>query len=159
LRSFVQQGGTLVCLDSSGQLAIEAFDLPVKDVVRGAAPGDFFCPGSIVRLQVDTTQPLAFGMPEETAAFFAQGAVYEADPSKAGAATVRVVARYAAKDVLMSGWLEGESRMAGRAAVLEVPRGNGRVVLMGIRSQHRAQSLATFRFLFNALVVPAEKKR
>lgn len=151
LQEFVEAGGTLVCLDSSGQLAIDRLKLPVRDAVRGVAPDDFFCPGSLVRIEVETGQPLAFGVPPETAAFFAQGAAYEADTAKPGAERVRTLARYAPKDVLMSGWLEGEGKMAGRAAVMEVPSGSGRVVLMGIRPQHRAQSLATFRFLFNPL--------
>ena len=43
--------------------------------------------------------------------------------------------------------------MAGRGAVVEAKSGGGRVVLMGIRPQHRAQSLGTFRFLFNALYI------
>jgi hypothetical protein len=81
------------------------------------------------------------------------GAVFEMDWSKPGAQSTRFVARYAEKNVLMSGWLEGEGRIAGRGAVVEAKSGNGRVVLMGIRPQHRAQSLATFRFLFNALYV------
>ena len=109
-------------------------------------------PGRSSASRLTAAQPLAFGVPAETAAFFAQGAVYEPDAAKPGANRIRTVARYAAKDVLMSGWLEGESRIAGRAAVVEVSSGAGRVILMGIRPQHRAQSLATFRFLFNALL-------
>jgi hypothetical protein len=159
LKAFVQGGGTLVCLGSSGQFAIDTLNLPVKDVVRGAPPDDFFCPGSIVKLDVDNAQPLAFGLPAETGAFFAAGAVYEMDWSKPGADGVRMVARYAAKDVLMSGWLEGEGRMAGRGAVVEARSGGGRVILMGIRAQHRAQSLGTFRFLFNTLFVEEGRRK
>jgi hypothetical protein len=155
LRAFVEGGGTLVCLDSSGQLAIEVLDLPVKDLVRGLPPDAFFCPGSLVRLEVDVSQTAAFGTPAETAAFFAHGAVYDVDTAKPGANRARAIARFAHKDVLMSGWLEGEGRMAGAAAVMEVGAGKGRVLLMGIRPQHRAQSLATFRFLLNALYIPA----
>jgi len=151
IKEFVQAGGTLVCLDSSGQFAIDALNLPVKDTVRGAPPEEFFGPGSIVRLEVETGQPLAFGVGAEAGAIFSHGAVYEMDWSKPGAQSARFVARYAQKNVLMSGWLEGEGRIAGRGAVVEAKSGAGRVVLMGIRPQHRAQSLGTFRFLFNAL--------
>ncbi len=158
LRAFVRAGGTLVCLGASGSLAIGAFDLPVRDLASDDER--LFVPGSIVRLDLDPKQPLAFGMPQETAAFFAFSSVFAsasaagptaayADPSLA--AGVRTIARYGSEDVLLSGWLEGEDRIAGRAAVVEAPIGEGRVVMFGFPVQHRGQSLATFRLLFNAL--------
>jgi hypothetical protein len=158
LRAFVRGGGTLVCLGASSGLAIGAFDLPVRDIARENER--LFVPGSIVRLQLDSTQPLSFGLPQETAAFFAFSSVFAsasaagpgatyADPSTA--AGVRTIAHYGREDVLLSGWLEGEDMIAGRAAILEAPVGEGRVVLFGFPVQHRAQSLATFRLLFNAL--------
>jgi hypothetical protein len=153
LKQFVEGGGTLVTLDSSGELALSTFALPVKDVVKGLPAEQFFCPGSLLRLELDPANPLAFGMPKETAAFFAFSSAFE--PQATGASgesgVVRVVGRYAANDVLMSGWLEGESAIAGKSAVLEARVGQGRVVLLGFRAQHRAQSHATFRLLFNAL--------
>ena len=150
LKAFVQEGGSLVCLDQSCELAITALNLDIRDVAREA--GDkFFCPGSIVRIELDPAQPLAYGMPRETAGFFAFSAAYR--PS-AGTATI---ATYGQKDVLLSGWLEGEQAIAGQAAVVEAKAGAGRVVLLGFRVQHRGQSLATFRLLFNALFTsPAE---
>ena len=62
-----------------------------------------------------------------------------------------VVARYPNTSVLASGWLKGEDLMAGRAAVVVVDMNPGRVVLFGLRPQHRAQTHATFPLLFNAL--------
>jgi len=149
LKAFVQEGGTLVCLAGSAQLAIDALALPVKDVVRGLPASQFFCPGSLLRLDVDAAQPLGFGMLEKNAAFFSSNSAYEVAP---GAAGVRVAARYGAKDLLLSGWLEGEQAIAGRPAVVEVKAGAGEAVLIGFRAQHRGQSLATFRFLFNAIL-------
>ena len=144
LKAFVQEGGTLVCLDQSCELAISALNLDIRDVAREA--GDkFFCPGSIVRLELDPAQPLAYGMPRETAGFFAFSSAFR---PAAGATTV---ATYGQKDVLLSGWLEGEQAIAGQAAVVEAKAGAGRVVLLGFRVQHRGQTLATFRLLFNAL--------
>ena len=100
-------------------------------------------------------------MPSETAAVFAYSAAYEvrSTPSEtaqghAGAPAVpnlQVVGRYAARDLLMSGWLQGESVIADRAAVIDARVGLGRAVLIGFRAQHRGQSLATFRLLFNAI--------
>jgi hypothetical protein len=147
LDAFVRAGGTLVCLDQAGGLAIDAFKLPVKDVAR--EPRDrFFCPGSILRIELDPSQPLAYGLPAQTAGFFSSSSAYEVLP---GASNVETVARYGARDLLISGWLEGEQVIAGRAAVVSAAVGAGRVVLFGFRVQHRGQSLATFRLLFNAI--------
>ena len=46
--------------------------------------------------------------------------------------------------------------MAGRAAVVEVNMRPGRVVLFGLRPQHRAQTHATFPLLFNSLYISAD---
>lgn len=148
LVQFVEAGGTLVTLDSASDLAVEALSLPVKNVVRDAPPDRFFCPGSLLRLELEPTEPLAFGMPAQTAAFFAFSHAYDAGGSSA---SVRTIGRYGSKDVLLSGWLEGEAVIAGKSAVLEARVGQGRAVLLAFRAQHRGQSHATFRLLFNAL--------
>jgi hypothetical protein len=145
LDAFVRTGGTLVCLDQSCALAIDAFKLPIRDVAK-TTRDQFYCPGSILRLDVDTSQPLAYGMPSHTAGFFASSSAYEA--SGAG---VQTAARYADKDLLISGWLQGESVIAGRSAVVQATVGSGRIVLLGFPVQHRGQWLATFRLLFNAI--------
>jgi hypothetical protein len=145
----------LVCLDSSAQLAIDALKLPVKNVVQGLPADQFFCPGSIVRLDLDASQPIGFGMFEKNAAFFSSGSAYEVGDGPG----VRVIARYGAKDILLSGWLEGEQVIAGRPAVVEAKAGLGRVVLIGFRAQHRGQSLATFRLLFNAILTGGRETR
>jgi len=147
LDTFVMAGGTLICLDQSCALAIDAFKLPVRDVAR--VPRDqFFCPGSLLRIELDPSQPLSYGMPAHTSGFFAYSSAYEVSP---GATTVETIARYGARDLLVSGWLEGEPVIAGRAAIVSASVGAGRVVLFGFRVQHRAQSIATFRLLFNAI--------
>jgi hypothetical protein len=119
-------------------------------------PADkFFCPGSLIRLDVDTSQPLGFGMQPQTAAFFGFSSAW--DVSEAPGA--RVIARYGAKDILLSGWLEGEQVIAGQPAVVEMRAGAGRVLLIGFRAQHRAQSHATFRLLFNAIFTATVPRR
>jgi hypothetical protein len=158
LKQFVDEGGTLITLDSSSDVAIDALGLPVHNVVRGLKPGQFFVPGSILRLTLDSAHPLTFGMPAETAAFFAFGSAYDLAPATAAgsnsptvSSSPRIVGRFASSNVLMSGWIEGAEHIAGRGAIVEAPSGLGRAVLIGFRAQHRAQSHATFRLLFNAL--------
>ena len=151
LREFVEQGGTLVALDSSTNFAIAALDLPVTNVLEGLSIEQFYCPGSIVALDLATDEPLAFGMPPLSAAFFASSAAFQLVPGERTDG-VRVPAHYGQGELLLSGWLEGGEHLAGRAAVVDVPVGDGRAVLIGFRAQHRGQSDATFRLLFNALL-------
>jgi hypothetical protein len=146
LDAFVRSGGTLICLDQSCAFAIDTFKLPMRDVAR-ATRDQFYCPGSILRIDVDSSQPLAYGMPAHTAGFFASSSAYEATAN----AGVQTAVRYAGKDLLISGWLQGDAVIAGRSAAAQAPIGTGRIVLLGFPVQHRGQSLATFRLLFNAI--------
>ena len=155
LGDFVDAGGTLIALNQTCDLAIGALDLPVTDVLTDVAPTDFSAPGSLLRLQVDTAVALGAGMPAQTAAWFESGPAFEVgDPVRA-----RIVARYPSDTaaVLLSGWLLGASQLAGKAALVDVKRGRGHVVLFGFRPQYRGQSLATFPLLFNALRLAAAR--
>jgi hypothetical protein len=146
LRAFAEAGGVLVAVDHATELPLRSFRLPVRDVTANVRESDFFVPGSLVRLRVDPSQPLAYGLPAEISAFLANSPAFAADPPVRD----RVVARYPEQNVLMSGWLVGERILAGRAAVLDVPLGRGRVVLLGLRPAHRAQTHGTFKLLFNS---------
>lgn len=156
LRQFVDGGGTLIALDSASELAINLLGAPVKDVTRGLPPNEYFCPGSVIRLELDP-DPLTYGMPRETAGFCAFSGAFDVvppaatAPGGAAAPTARVVGRYARSGVLLSGWLEGERVIAGKGALVEIKSGQGRAILFAFRPQHRAQSHATFRLFFNAL--------
>ncbi len=151
LREFVEAGGTLVCLNRASNFAIEQLRLPVRDITAGLKRTEFYAPGSILRTQLDTTHPLAKGMPKESIAWVENSPVFElSDASEA--ARVHVIAWYPAdKDPLLSGWLLGSERLRGRAALVEVALGKGRVILFGFRPQYRGQSLATYPLFFNAL--------
>ncbi len=149
LRDFVDAGGTLVAFNQTCDLVIGALDLPVTDVLTDAGPSDFFAPGSLLRLIVDSSAALAAGVPAQTAAWYESGPAFDVrDPARA-----RILARWPADTaaVLLSGWLLGASRLAGKGALVDVRRGRGHVVLFGFRPQYRGQSLATFPLVFNAL--------
>ncbi len=150
LKAFVEAGGTLVALDSATGFAIEALGLKVKDALAGVASKDFFCPGSILRTTVDTSRPLAHGLPEMQPIWFESSPAFEV-------AQGHEVVRHAEGDALLSGWLLGGERLRGRAALVEVPLGRGRVVLFGFLPQYRAQSRATYVALLNALYLSAAR--
>ena len=147
LKKFVENGGKLVCFDDSCGMVIKRFGLPIKNVVDGVRRNEFYNPGSIVKLQVDTRNALARGLLDETPAYFSTSSAFEiSDRSR-----VTTVARYADKDALMSGWMLGEKFINGKTALAEASYGRGKIVLFAFRPQHRGQTFATFPFIFNAL--------
>jgi len=153
LADFVESGGTLVAVDDAADFAIGALGLPVRNVLSGVPTTAFYCPGSLLRLAVDPDAALTAGMPAELAAFFVRSRAFAVDPP--GRDRVRVLARYAAADVLMSGWINGPERVAGQAAVLDVASGQGRVVLLGFGPYFRGQPHGTFKFLLNPILESA----
>lgn len=152
LEAFVENGGTLVTFAEAGELPLEDFDLPVRDHVAGVWGNEFWAPGSTLRIEVDNTNPFAWGMPGNAlAAYLAGGQVYETVRG-AESANVRRLATYPERDILQSGWLLGEEMIADKAAIVAVDKGEGTVLLLGFRTQHRAQTHGTYKFLFNALM-------
>jgi hypothetical protein len=152
LQAFVQKGGTLVTFAQSGDLPIQRFGLPLRNVVAGLPSKEFWCPGSTLRVKFDNLNPLAYGMPSEGLATFLAGSqVYEIGGTDKGE-EIEILATYVDRDILQSGWLLGEAIIARKAAAVAVKHGAGKVVLLGFRPQHRAQTHGTFKLVFNALV-------
>ena len=152
LDAFVENGGMLVTFAEAGDLALDEFDIPVRNAVSGLSGDEFWSPGSTLHIDVDNEDPLAFGMPDRAlATFLAGGQVYETVPG-AQSSNVRRLATYPARDILQSGWLLGEEAIANKAAIVSVDKGQGSLLMLGFRAQHRAQTHGTFKFFFNALM-------
>jgi hypothetical protein len=154
LKQFVADGGTLVTMGSACDLAIDKLPIPLRNLKKGFTRDQHFAPGAILRLEVDTRHPLGFGMAADTYGFYINSPFFSVVEGFASQRTT-VVARYPNTNVIASGWLKGEELMAGRAAVVSIDMNPGRVVLFGLRPQHRAQTHATFPMLFNALYLSA----
>ena len=152
LEAFVRNGGTLITFAEAGDLPIEEFDLPVRNLVAGVPTRDFWAHGSTLKIDVENDRPLGYGMPDRAlAVFFGANQVYEVEAG-ARSQDVTRIASYADSDILQSGQLRGEDLITNRAAMVSVSHGQGDVVLIGFRTQHRAQTHGTFKFLFNALM-------
>jgi hypothetical protein len=151
LRDFVEEGGTLVALDSATLFAVDELQLPVKNALRDVPPGEFYCPGSILAARADPARPLAHGLPERTPVWFEGSPALVVEKGEA-------VLRYEDDDPLLSGWLVGGDRLKGKVALAEVPLGEGRVVLFAFRPQYRAQSRVTYAALLNALYLSAAER-
>ena len=177
LKKFVEDGGTIITLNEASQFAIDHLGVPVKNVLEGVPAKDFYCPGSILKIKVDTTSPITRGAPllsrdkgvalqtsffpevhglplhDESIAWVEGSLAFEPTGDNA-----RVIARFSdAKELLLSGWLLGGEKMANKGAIVEVKQGKGRVVMFAFRPQYRGQSIATLPFLFNAILMAAPR--
>jgi hypothetical protein len=152
LKKWVQEGGTLVALDTSANYVIRLLGLPVRNVLDKVSEEEFHCPGSMLRIRLDPENPLSYGMRSEEAVYFGDSPAFQTSPSDSRIGR-RVVASYPddAGEILVSGYLKGAKRLAKRAAVVDLSVGKGRVILIGFRAQHRAQPHRTFKLLWNAL--------
>ncbi len=170
IERYTAGGGTLICLDQSTGFAIEQFGLPVQDLTAGLTPNEFFIPGSLIRINVDVTNPLAYGMQPETAASFQRSRSFKKIiPQRKGEGgnentplapgpDVKEVVKYASKDLLMSGWAKGQDRyLKDKSAMMNVGYGKGHVILFGFRPQFRGQTHGTYKLLFNSIFSGAVK--
>lgn len=155
LKTFVQEGGTLVALDSACAYAVSELGLLVKDALAELGPSgddedgvsgsaEFYSPGAILETRVEGGSPIGHGLGATTPVWFESSPAFDV---RSG----RVVLRYPHANPLLSGWLLGEQFLRGKAALVDVAVGQGRVVLFGFRPQYRAQSWATYVPLLNAL--------
>ena len=154
LKSFVEDGGIMVTVNEACDLALKDFGVPARNVLDKIDPSKFFCPTSILKLAVDNQSPIGYGLPEETPAVFSSSVAMETWVPMSGDWDRKVVASYGEDGVLLSGWLTGEDIISRRAAVVDTQFKKGRIILIGVACQMRAQSHGTYKFLLNALLYP-----
>jgi Zinc carboxypeptidase len=153
LKQFVEQGGRLVAIEEATEFAIETFGLDVSNGVEGLRPVDFYVPGSIIELALDTTQALAKAVPDTVYGWYWGNSrtFVVRDPK------IHVIANYGPDNPVVSGWVLGSERLTSKPALLEAPVGRGSVVLFGFQPNYRGHSVATWPLLFNALTVPRRR--
>ncbi|MBN2430638.1 MAG: hypothetical protein JXQ27_04150 [Acidobacteria bacterium] len=152
LKAFIQSGGSVILMDSAWELAAKDFELPIANALAGLGDDKFSCPGSILRLHVDTTDPLAWGLPAESIIYFGRSPAFTTRIPPTRNIVRDVVAGFGERGPhLLSGYLKGGERLDRKAMIVRFQWDKGHVVVLGGRVQHRAQTTATFKFLFNAL--------
>ncbi|MBO6575181.1 MAG: hypothetical protein JJ896_07195 [Rhodothermales bacterium] len=159
VRAWVRGGGRLILQDSAVNwarqnelLTLEAkeFDLPLDGVAYedlGDTRGAQAIGGAIFELELDTTHPLAFGLPERLPVFRQGNTFYEApELSSAG------VGRYSDRGIL-SGYISDEklADLPGSAGVVVQQQGRGHVTAFMDRVYFRAFWHGSSRLLTNAI--------
>jgi len=144
---FVENGGRIITIGDATDFAIEAFDLGVRNGLDGIESQDFYIPGSILGVQLESGHDITNGVGPDAAVWFWESSkAFDVDDTR-----VMVLARYGAGNPLLSGWVLGPEYVAGKAALLEASVGNGSVVLFGFPPNYRGQTIGTWPLLFNAL--------
>ena len=151
LIEWTKAGGTLYTIGAATEYAIDTLELPITNTVKGLDAKEFHCPGSTLHIEVENTHPAAYGMPEEALALFWSSPAFNVNPGPNNH-LYEVIAVYPDSDILESGWLVGEEKIANKIAAIYAHVGEGNVVLMGPRVQHRCQTHGTFKLLFNSLL-------
>jgi hypothetical protein len=158
LKAFVESGGTLIAFAAACDYVIEQFNVPVVNSLARVRPEDFGCPGSLLRVNVRPGLGYTAGLPDEMAVFVDKPIAFQtAVPGRELDRWVLATYPEDPRDVLLSGWIKGEDRLARKAAAVAVSYGKGRIVLLGFRPQHRAQTNATYPFVFNAIYEAATR--
>ena len=164
VRRFLESGGTVLSIGGSTAMAY-ALGLPLSNhLVERAADGTerplprekYYVPGSILRVAVDASNPLAHGLPAQLDVFFDNSPVFTLDP-QASLKGVRPVAWFESAAPLRSGWAWGQGYLNGGVAIADAQVGKGRLLLFGPEIAFRAQPHGTFKFLFNGIYLSLKK--
>jgi len=150
----VNEGGTVIYIGDSSWPAAEQFGLPLANPVAGVPTDKFYVPGSILRVAVDDTAPLAHGLGKQADVFF------NTDPTftiTGGNTTVHAVAWYADATPLRSGWAWGQGALDKTVAIVSAKVGQGNVFLFGPEILFRSQPHGNYKLFFNALYLSAAR--
>ena len=156
IKKFLEAGGMVITIGSSANLAYH-LKLPVRNALIEMAngrerplPGEkFYIPGSIMRVKVDSTLPVSWGMNSETDIFFSTSPVFNLAPGDISNGSVKPIAWYASDKTLRSGWAWGQEYLQDGVAAFEAKVGDGKLFVFGPEITFRSQTHGNFKWLFN----------
>lgn len=160
LKIFLEQGGNIVTIGSSTQLAYH-LKLPVTDamvdiengVEKSLSRDKYYTPGSILRTAVDNKMLSASGLNKETDVYFDNSPVFHINPDAESSGLVKPIAWFNTDKPLRSGWSWGQAYLKNGITAFEAKVGKGKLFAFGPEITFRAQSYGTFKLLFNQLYI------
>jgi len=159
LRQFVEKGGVVLTVGSSSAGFGKYLNLPIADALTETKPDGtekkissdkYYVPGSVLRVKVDNTRPIAYGVSEDLDILFSNDPVFRLLPD-AKQKGVNPIAWFPNAEPLRSGWALGQNYLKDGNAALEASVGKGKVYLFGPDITFRGQSHGSFKFLFNSI--------
>jgi hypothetical protein len=155
LKEMVKNGKTLIFMDDSCNYAINKFKMPVTNVMEDNSK--VICPGSYLRVEVKNSQ-LTAGMDKSAAVFFRDTPTFETFLPNTANESRSTPLVFGERDLLLSGWLEGENELVRKSLLVDYHKGKGRIILIGPDIIHRTHSEGTYKIMFNSLLSAAEEK-
>ncbi len=146
---FVNQGGMLITLGGASYFPAE---FGIARTVEAARPSAaFYAPGPIVQMSVTRpTHPIFYGYTEKI-----MPVRWASGPLLRVPQTGRrwVLAQFPGGDEsVMSGLMKGAQEIRNRPAIVDVPIGQGRVILFATNPAYRWQNLGEFNMLANSIL-------
>jgi len=163
LKAFLEAGGTVLTIGGSTRLGRD-LGLPLTNHL--VEPGDknpevplppekFYVPSSVLRMRVDRSSPLAWGLlGDEVDLMFSASPTFRLAPD-AEMKGLKRVGWFETKTPLKSGWAWGQDRLDGGVGIIDARVGPGRLALFGPQVLFRAQPHGTFKLVFNGIVQSA----
>ncbi len=163
LMGFSDQGGIIISWGRSAKLfegmmtikkkeGEEEFSLPFRDISADLSKAGLYIPGSLVQVNLAQGHPLTLGMPESIGVFSRGRPVFTTSVPLFDMDR-RVIGTYPEKEVLMSGYAAEEEKMGHKAAMIWMKKGKGQFVFFGFGPQFRASTQASYKLLFNSLLL------
>lgn len=149
LKEFLEAGGDIVTIGHSTALG-RHLGLPMENWLVdhenvGLSRDDYFVPGSIVKISIDNTQPVAWGLPSRLDVHFNNSPVFEL-----GDGLTRL-GWFTDREPLRSGWAWGQHYLNGGSTMAQTEVGEGTLYLFGPEIIRRGQPHGTFKLLFNGI--------
>ncbi|HEX2684850.1 MAG TPA: peptidase, partial [Ferruginibacter sp.] len=148
LRSFLEQGGNIVTIGSSTQLAYH-LKLPVTNAMTEIINGEekvlpkdkFYTPGSILQMHVDEEQTATAGLNGLTDIYFDNSPVFKLAPDAVSSGIIKPLAWFGNDDqILRSGWSWGETYLKNGVTAFEAKTGKGKLFAFTPEITFRGQS-------------------
>jgi hypothetical protein len=152
LEEFLKKGKTLIFMGDSCEYALEHFKLPVEDIIKEAK--NVRCPGSYLEVEVKESE-LTYGMKPKAVIYYSKDPVFSTFLPRSITQKRRTPVTFGRRDLLLSGFLEGEESLLRNSLVVDFSIDDGRIILFGPIVTYRAQSEGIYKIIFNALFTAA----
>lgn len=164
LVKFMEEGGTIITMESSTNLAFH-LKLPVKNALVktnangqevGLAGTEYYIPGSILTADAETKGKASYGMAAKLDIYFDQSPVFKFE-TEAAARGIKPLLWFSNETPMRSGWAFGQNYLKDGIIAFSAPVGSGEFFAFGPNITFRSQTHGAFRLVFNQLYRTGKK--